>query len=1168
LVDSDEIKDTKGEEDAEKEHSLKKGVDDILNPEPEVPSPPVEQKPPVPEQSDSKGNDLQSLPSEEELLAESIVKNDAEEVSVATKTVDAELQEESSEQDVEASVSDETVKDSKPEIETEPEVAPVPQKAETEPALVKPEETVLIEPYEEPKKTYKDPKTPKLGKITDEPIEVLHSIGDIHGWAPGLISYLIKNKLAEIEVNGSPLQDKNGNLHQENLEQVFPNPIKVLKYPSAMPPKAGLGGQPGFDDTGINHRGHESIKARWIAKPNVALVQIGDIYDRADHSELASEVLRQLMIDAPGKVFVLVGNHEQFMLEEDYDNWYFNESRNAFTDSESRPGKDTRNHFRFLPTWDGKTIIERANATFERYINSTWTLFLTQGAIMEKLGWIKPDVDLEPMLEGGWSGYEHAKKMKKEFDVGRWGMIPGAITALVIADTLFHHAEPAAHRTDEGQGLRIPLNETMVSVNSKNNNILFRQYTPGGGNLKGSPDAPLLWSRGSSSGASSGNPTAESHLEGLTKSWPGLRRIVHGHTPTPSSGHFDSVTNGKSTTVSYLGESASRQATKGRANKIRIYNIDEGMSPPYYIGDDSIYSPTRMPTGLRIEVDEYSAIEGKSASSQLVRIDSRNSIDVDARKLWRWAPKQWRSSLEPNWASSDSSRTYQSVTHGSWRGYLSTDKNSGESTRGLLDRNAGTTQISKLMIQKMMTKLFSINSVKVQEPRAVVMERIPQVGKLLSNNKVKDAWNQLNVILVLLKPNVKGGFTLICINSTKTEEVFELVNFTGTKKGKGQHLSCEAKTITYVEINKCERLFVSRNGKSITQAIQEWNDGKDEVLETSSSPVIAYYSDFKKPEKKLVIKTVNEIKLVAKPAPVNSDFGSKGKRNQSYGSPKKNDQVSSRSYGTSSQDKATSIASQGSDYKKTQQEKARNQQRTLESQNSNRKASHQQQTQRKSNSLSNNLAAQGTQNSPHPLPPAPVRNPPPRRNPQGLGSSSKKSNQDSTPKIPQSQPLTNQASETNSQNPMPTSHQNKKPMSSQSKTSEKATSNSNENIDTGSVGYEITLSSGLLDFLDTFGFLKTYGKLEIKIRFEPKERDSFDSYRILIDTITAKDAMTIFSYRIDLVEGIFDKSKLGSSFLGSSNKNDLFNSFLNSKTLKDIVLNHRNSLIENHKKMK
>ena len=120
------------------------------------------------------------------------------------------------------------------------------------------------------------------------------------------------------------------------------------------------------------------------------------------------------MIDAPGRVFVLVGNHEQFMLEEDYDNWYFNEARNAFVDHESRPNRNTRNHFRFLPDRTN-TATERANAVFDRYINSTWTLFLTQGAIMEKLGWIKPEIDLKPMLDEGWSGYEHATKLKDEF---------------------------------------------------------------------------------------------------------------------------------------------------------------------------------------------------------------------------------------------------------------------------------------------------------------------------------------------------------------------------------------------------------------------------------------------------------------------------------------------------------------------------------------------------------------------------------------------------------------------------------------------------------------------------------------------------------------------------------------------------------------------------------
>ena len=90
---------------------------------------------------------------------------------------------------------------------------------------------------------------------------------------------------------------------------------------------------------------------------------------------------------------------------------------------------------------------------------------------------------------------------------------PGALTALVIADTLFHHAEPSAHRTEHGQGLDIPLHKTMTAVESKADNILFRQYTHGEGSIVNSLYAPLLWSRGSSSGASFGNPAAESHLK-------------------------------------------------------------------------------------------------------------------------------------------------------------------------------------------------------------------------------------------------------------------------------------------------------------------------------------------------------------------------------------------------------------------------------------------------------------------------------------------------------------------------------------------------------------------------------------------------------------------------------------------------------------------------------
>ena len=48
-----------------------------------------------------------------------------------------------------------------------------------------------------------------------------------------------------------------------------------------------------------SERRHAAINARWIADPEVAFVQVGDIFDRADHSELAAEILRQLIIDAP-----------------------------------------------------------------------------------------------------------------------------------------------------------------------------------------------------------------------------------------------------------------------------------------------------------------------------------------------------------------------------------------------------------------------------------------------------------------------------------------------------------------------------------------------------------------------------------------------------------------------------------------------------------------------------------------------------------------------------------------------------------------------------------------------------------------------------------------------------------------------------------------------------
>ena len=543
----------------------------------------------------------------------------------------------------------------------------------------------------------------------------------------------------------------------------------------------------------------------------------------------------------PRKLFVLVGNPEQFMLEDDFDNWYFNESRSAWTDGEISPKRGAKNHFRFLPKWDLKSIEERARETFDRYINATQTLFLTQGAVMQKLGWLNDFThDLSPMLGLGWSGYINATDIIKKLNDSKESIIPGALTALVIGDTLFHHAEPSAHRSEGTQGLKTPLFHIMTKPLGPNN-ISFKNYVSGNGALKASPDAPLLWSRGSSVGAASGTPAAESHISELAKAWPGLKRIVHGHTPTVTSGDFDSVTGGNSTSVSYLGDSQNRIMERGRANNIRIYNIDEGMSPVYYSGDNGSYDPTRMPVGLRLEKDENSALESLSAINPLINLDPTDDITRDVRELWRWSKGEWRFSSSEDWSNLDKKYHAKTVTHGSWRGFIVIPDQNSESLKTLYNRNIAGTQIGKLMVQKLLNDCFSQGSIEIQEPRQAILERVGPIGELLSKGKSKLAWKKYTSLLVLLKPNQKRGFSCIISNSLGADSKVKLAAYNNNKVIKPIELVAENNQIVMNKISSMERVFIGLNDDSINSGIDHWV----KVIHpapTINSPVIAYYS--------------------------------------------------------------------------------------------------------------------------------------------------------------------------------------------------------------------------------------------------------------------------------------------------------------------------------------
>ncbi len=490
-------------------------------------------------------------------------------------------------------------------------------------------------PPEAPPDPDSSPRTPELGKARRGPPSKLHVLGDLHGWAPGLINYLISHQLAEVKVGGVSLGSK-GRIDEDAMQRIFESEDGRI-------PPGGLSGTPGFQDA-LNDGGIGPIEARWKANASEALVQIGDVFDRANHSEVAAEILRQLIIDAPNRVFVLVGNHEQFMIEGSADNWLMNEERNAVKslDDVRKPSEDSGVHHRLLPVQPFDSHHQRGlEAVFPCYRNSVYTLFLTQAAAQQASGLIDRGVDdelVESMLSPGWKPYEFATRFCESVDSEKTPTgtsIPGALVAIVVGENLLHHAEPGEHLDDLPGEMAGPKSDWLGWVD----------YSYGGGSIQGSRHSNLLWTRESANGARNGSPRAEERISGLTEKWPGLYRIIHGHSPTPSQDEFfgEMVEGSYSTTCSYLAEKQSSTPKRGTASGIRVYNVDEGMSPVYFSGTGR-NDPSRTPVGLRVvdEADLRKPVVAHVKDDDFLEIKKGRDVRRDTRKLWAWSPGQAR----------------------------------------------------------------------------------------------------------------------------------------------------------------------------------------------------------------------------------------------------------------------------------------------------------------------------------------------------------------------------------------------------------------------------------------------------------------------------------------------------------------------------------------------
>ena len=98
------------------------------------------------------------------------------------------------------------------------------------------EDDTLVLDYEQTDSDDVDePLTTELKECKFNSPNEVHVLGDLHGWAPGLITYLIEHKLASIEINGV-LLGENGVLDTRSMMNVFARTSNMdsLNLPSSL----------------------------------------------------------------------------------------------------------------------------------------------------------------------------------------------------------------------------------------------------------------------------------------------------------------------------------------------------------------------------------------------------------------------------------------------------------------------------------------------------------------------------------------------------------------------------------------------------------------------------------------------------------------------------------------------------------------------------------------------------------------------------------------------------------------------------------------------------------------------------------------------------------------------------------------------------------------------
>ena len=416
--------------------------------------------------------------------------------------------------------------------------------------------------------------TPIKPLANQSKITTLHALGDVHGWAPGLMNYMRHHQLAELSISGHDIVDK------ESMIELFQSPVERTHQQRSLP-RVGLDGNPMRIPDIFTPFHRVQVKENHSTE---ALICVGDVIDRGDHNELVLEILRQSIYSNMGHRWVTLGNHEQMVLEDDFKRWSKNELNYM-----AEANKDHAGSYLHQPALTGcATMEDGLSQNFRILQGGLGALLLTQHlALMEtlegeglaeyirlsqpvfhELSWTTKDI--KKVVESStWELHERGVtflETVRSLSMKNAVLIPGGIGIVYLHSHILMHAEP--------NGLD-DLDENMWDDLKKFVTASGCQFGFARMEKRKLLNPSYLWARNwGESPHNSIRPLLNSHLRDSVKT------LVHGH----------------------QAGSGIRTSNSLDAKTITVKSIDEGMTPYYFYNYghfEQAFNPTRIPEGYK-----------------------------------------------------------------------------------------------------------------------------------------------------------------------------------------------------------------------------------------------------------------------------------------------------------------------------------------------------------------------------------------------------------------------------------------------------------------------------------------------------------------------------------------------------------------------------------------